>query len=110
MGDFTEEETANLGGSRSANKPEDPTGQFPADNHLNKENINTQARGETRNSLKWAASSEGVSQHVNKRYISSLVNITIPIIEYPKDIVNFMSNSHTKRASMQHVQMTPITS
>jgi len=72
MGDFTEEEIANLGGSRSANKPEDPTGQFPADNHLNKENINTQARGETRNSLKWAASSEGVSQHVNKRYISSI--------------------------------------
>jgi len=72
MSDFTEEQTRNLAGSRSSNKAEDPTGQFPTPEHYNRESTNTQARGENRNSLKWVASSEGVAQILTQEYISSI--------------------------------------
>jgi hypothetical protein len=72
MSDFTEEETRNLAGKTSSNRAEDPTGQFPVPEHYNRENTNTQARGEIRNSLKWAASSEGVAQILAEEYISSI--------------------------------------
>ena len=72
MGDFSNDEVKNLAGATSSNKAEDPTGQFPTAEHVKKENINKQAIGETRNSLKWAASSEGVAQILAQEYISSI--------------------------------------
>lgn len=72
MSDFTEEQIRNLAGSTSSNRAEDPTGQFPLSDYYNRESTNTQARGENRNSLKWAAASEGVSQILAQEYVSSI--------------------------------------
>lgn len=72
MTDFTEEERRNLVGQASTNKPEDPTGQFPTPEHYRRENINTQARGETRNNLKWSGHSDGVKILLSESHISSI--------------------------------------
>ncbi len=72
MPDFTEEELRNLVGRASSNKPEDPTGQFPTPEYYNRENTNTQARGETRNNLKWSGHSDGVKILINEEHVSSI--------------------------------------
>ena len=59
MTDFNEEERRNLATKGTGNKPEDPSGQFPSPQYFFKENTNTQARGEERNSLSWVGYNMG---------------------------------------------------
>ena len=72
MSDFTNLETKTLANGISASAAEDPTGQFPRPEYYNKENTNTQALGEIKNSLKWAASSEGIAQVDAVETVSSI--------------------------------------
>jgi len=74
MNDFTEEQLKNLSGQAPNTKPEDPTGKYPTNSYIRKENTNTAARGETRNALKWAGFSEGVvySESRTRRFNLSL--------------------------------------
>lgn len=72
MTDFTEEELRSLTSKPPSNKPEDPTGQFPLNEYINKPNTNVQATGEERNRLKFAGSVEGDPQLPFTEYVSSI--------------------------------------
>lgn len=72
MNDFTEEQLKNLSGQAPNTKPEDPTGKYPTNSYIRKENTNTAARGETRNALKWAGFSEGVEYIQNQEHVGSI--------------------------------------
>lgn len=72
MSDFTDEQLKNISGKKDNTKAEDPSGNYPSLGYIRKENTNTAARGETRNSLKWAGFSEGVEYILNQEYVGSI--------------------------------------
>jgi len=86
MTTFTDEDLEKLAAQAVSNKPEDPTGQFPTAEHVNRSNTNIQSKGEGVNRLKWAGYSEGRNELIPRDRISSV---------YPYNQVSRSITGHT---------------
>jgi hypothetical protein len=60
MTDFSDAEIDQIVSSKSKNKPEDPTGQFPSTPYFFSQNISKEARGIQRNDLEFFSHHEGI--------------------------------------------------
>lgn len=72
MTDFTTAEVEALRENASLNKLEDPSGEYPDPGYFFKDNTNTQALGEERNDLEFAATAEGVKYVQDREYVNSI--------------------------------------
>lgn len=84
MARITEEYLKNLGGAKSENEPEDPSGQFPTTPYFYSQNISKQARGVDRNDLEFFSHWPGIELNTGDKVTS----------EYPKNQVSQTEKGH----------------
>jgi len=81
---ITEEYLKNLGGAKSENAPEDPSGQFPTTPYFYSQNISKEARGVDRNDLEFFSHWPGIELNTGDKVTS----------EYPKNQVSQTEKGH----------------